>query len=114
MDHLSRYGGKGTYALVTGASDGIGLEFCKQLAQEGFNICLVSRSESKLKDAVDKELKRYGVETRIVVADFAGATEMSFYDKIVKQVEDIDIGLVVLNAGVCNEGYFMKMGVDKL
>ena len=29
MDHLTRYGGKGTWALVTGASDGIGLEFCK-------------------------------------------------------------------------------------
>ena len=48
MDHLSRYGGKGTWALVTGASDGIGLEFCKQLARDGFNICLVSRTESKL------------------------------------------------------------------
>ena len=30
-DHLKRYGGKGTWALVTGATDGIGLEFCKQL-----------------------------------------------------------------------------------
>ena len=29
MDHLKRYGGKGTWALVTGASDGIGLEFCR-------------------------------------------------------------------------------------
>ena len=29
MDHLARYGGKGTWALVTGATDGIGLEFCK-------------------------------------------------------------------------------------
>ena len=29
MDHLTRYGGKGTWALVTGATDGIGLEFCK-------------------------------------------------------------------------------------
>ena len=29
MDHFMRYGGKGTWALVTGASDGIGLEFCR-------------------------------------------------------------------------------------
>jgi len=45
LDLLQRYGGKGTWALVTGASDGIGLEFCKQLAKDGFNIVLVSRSE---------------------------------------------------------------------
>ena len=49
IDHLQRYGGKGTWALVTGSSDGIGLEFARQLAREGFNICLVSRTESKLK-----------------------------------------------------------------
>jgi len=49
IDHLQRYGGKGTWALVTGSTDGIGLEFARQLAREGFNICLVSRTESKLK-----------------------------------------------------------------
>ena len=52
MDHLERYGGKGTWALVTGASDGIGLEFCKQLAADGFNICLISRTKSKLEKVV--------------------------------------------------------------
>mmetsp|Transcript_13376 Transcript_13376/g.16977 ORF Transcript_13376/g.16977 Transcript_13376/m.16977 type:complete len:100 (+) Transcript_13376:12-311(+) len=56
MDHLKRYGGKGTWALVTGASDGIGLEFCKQLARSGFNICLVSRAESKMKTVVENDL----------------------------------------------------------
>ena len=39
-----RYGGKGTWAVVTGASDGIGAEFCRQLAEDGFNICLISRT----------------------------------------------------------------------
>ena len=61
MDHLSRYGGKGTWALVTGASDGIGLEFCKQLARDGFNICLVSRTESKLSNVVESDLKHFKV-----------------------------------------------------
>ena len=56
MDLLKRYGGKGTWALVTGSTDGIGLEFAKQLAKDGFNICLVSRTESKLKAVVENEL----------------------------------------------------------
>jgi short-subunit dehydrogenase len=37
--------------MVTGASDGIGLAYCKLLAQEGFNIIMVSRNEEKLKKA---------------------------------------------------------------
>ena len=61
MDHLQRYGGKGTWAMVTGSTDGIGLEFCKQLAKDGFNICLVSRTESKIKSVIENDLKSFGV-----------------------------------------------------
>lgn len=46
---LLRYGTDvNTWALVTGASDGIGAEYCRQLAKMGFNVCLVSRTLSKL------------------------------------------------------------------
>lgn len=45
---LERYGGKGTWALVTGAGDGIGAELTKKLAKLGFNVILVSRTESKM------------------------------------------------------------------
>jgi len=33
------------WAVVTGATDGIGFGFCQELAQQGFNICLISRSQ---------------------------------------------------------------------
>ena len=56
LNHLERYGGKGTWALVSGSTDGIGLEFCKQLARDGFSICLVSRTESKLKTVIENGL----------------------------------------------------------
>ena len=53
-----RYFAKKPYALVTGASDGIGLSFCKTLAEKyGFNLIMVSRSESKLKAAKEEVLK---------------------------------------------------------
>ena len=53
--------------MVTGASDGIGAEFCRQLAADGFNICLISRTQEKL-DAVEAELKRIapGVQTMVI------------------------------------------------
>ena len=114
MDHLARYGGKGTWALVTGATDGIGLEFCKQLAKDGFNICLVSRTESKLKAVVENDLKSLKIETRIVVANFVGSNNMAPYENILDQVKDLDIGLVVLNAGVSNESYFLDAEPNKL
>lgn len=114
IDHLSRYGGKGTWALITGSTDGIGLEFAKQLAKEGFNICLVSRSEMKLKAVVDQELRKFNVETRIVVADFSYNSNLSFYNDLVSKVCDLDIGLVVLNAGVHNTGNFTELGMDQL
>lgn len=50
-----RYG-KGSWVLVTGASDGMGAEYCRQLAARGFNIVLVSRTLSKLQ-SVAKEVQ---------------------------------------------------------
>ena len=47
LDLAERYG-KGTWALVTGASMGIGEQCCHELAKQGFNIILVSRSKGKL------------------------------------------------------------------
>ena len=53
-DHLERYGGKGTWALVTGADNEIGLEMCKKLASDGFNICLVSDNRQKLQNIINQ------------------------------------------------------------
>ena len=72
---LTRYG-EGSWALVTGASDGIGAEYCIQLAREGFNICLVSRTRAKL-EAVEKKIKAATkVQTCLIQFDFEGATSM--------------------------------------
>jgi len=44
-DLMDRYGEKGkSWAVVTGGSDGIGLELCRQLAETGFNICMIARN----------------------------------------------------------------------
>ncbi len=67
-NHLADYGGG--WALVTGASDGIGEAYSHQLAKQGINIILVSRSQEKM-DKVAKDLEStYGVQTQTVVFDF--------------------------------------------
>ena len=80
---LERYGTtNSSWALVTGASDGIGAEYCRQLAVMGFNVCLVSRTLSKL-EAVDKQVKALNpsIKTRIVQADFSNTT-MNYFESI--------------------------------
>lgn len=43
-----------SWAVVTGGSDGIGLAMCKQLAEDGFNICIISRTERKINEKLDE------------------------------------------------------------
>ena len=56
FDLLTRFG-RNSWAVVTGASDGIGEGFCYELARDGFNICLISRTEEKLK-RVESKIKQ--------------------------------------------------------
>ena len=101
LDLLNRYG-QGSWALVTGASRGIGAEFCKQLAKEGFNICLVSRTRTNLEQIAQNIKVEYPtVQTCLIEFDFNGTTRISDYHKLRQQIvdRDIDIGLLVLNAG---------------
>ena len=57
---------KDSWAFVTGATDGIGKGFCQQLAKQGFNIVLVSRTLSKL-EKVAKEIEdEFKVKTKVI------------------------------------------------
>eukprot|EP01017_Pseudomicrothorax_dubius_P028486 TRINITY_DN3385_c0_g5_i1.p1 TRINITY_DN3385_c0_g5~~TRINITY_DN3385_c0_g5_i1.p1 ORF type:complete len:314 (+),score=49.87 TRINITY_DN3385_c0_g5_i1:40-981(+) len=97
---IERYGA-GSWAVVTGASDGIGRQFSLTLAQQGFNIVLIARNKAKL-EAVESEIKAQspGVSTRIIIADFEQSAELGFFERIVEQLDDLDVSLLVNNAGV--------------
>merc|ERR1719369_1814236 len=64
----------GTWAVVTGATDGIGKGFSLELAKQGMNIVLVSRNMEKL-EVVSKEIEeKYDVKTKVVDIDFSKDT----------------------------------------
>src|SRR5882672_6295753 len=95
----------GPWALVTGASSGIGKEFAQQIAASGINIVLVERREDLLNEVGVQFSKRYGVEHRVVVLD---VSRENFIGRLASATNDLDIGLVVSNAGTGNPGEFLK------
>jgi uncharacterized protein len=101
----------GPWALVTGASSGIGAEFARQLAGAGLNIVLAARRE-KLLDDLGHELQgRSKIKTRTVVVDLS---EEQAVGRLGEAVRDLDIGLVVSNAGTGNPGGFLNEKHDEL
>ena len=101
----------GPWAIVTGASSGIGKEFSRQLAANGLNIVLVARRLELLIELGQNLEKEFGVQCRAVQADL---TDEKCIGAIKEATRDLDIGLVVSNAGTGNPGSFIKKNRDDL
>ncbi|EMG48821.1 hypothetical protein SBY92_004127 [Candida maltosa Xu316] len=97
--NFSKYGaGSGKWAVVTGASDGIGKEYALQLAKKGLSIVLVSRTQSKL-ELIAKEIETaYKVNTKIVAFD-ASTDDEENYLKLEKAVFDLPVTVLINNVG---------------
>lgn len=96
---LRSFGPKGSWALITGASDGLGKEFALQIARAGFNVLLVSRTESKLVSLADEiKSKNPATQTKILAMDFAQNKE-SDYEQLKGLVQDLDIAILINNVG---------------
>lgn len=97
-----RYGG---WALITGASAGIGAEFARALAKEGLSCVLAARREDGLKTLGEELARDHGVEFRAVPVDLATATGVEL---LLSQVADLEISMLVNNAGIGYVGRFDK------
>lgn len=91
----------GSWAVVTGATDGIGKAYAQQLAALGLNIVLVSRSPVKLKQVSD-EISRQsrGIQILTVAVDFTDGD--AIYPKLKKELSHLfgQIGILVSNVGM--------------
>ncbi|EAT41919.1 AAEL006496-PA [Aedes aegypti] len=91
----------GAWAVVTGATDGIGKCYAEELARKGLKVMLISRSESKLIKVADEISQKYGVETRWIAVDFSDGPRI--YDDLREKLASIDIGILVNNVGYLPE-----------
>ncbi|KAF9528479.1 3-ketoacyl-CoA reductase [Crepidotus variabilis] len=96
---LKRYGAnKGAWAVVTGATDGIGKEFAFQLGKAGFNILLVARNKDLLTQTAAEIETKYKVSTATHSIDFANANDAG-YEALGRAFTGLDIGVLVNNVG---------------
>uniref|UniRef100_A0A673XZ14 3-ketoacyl-CoA reductase n=1 Tax=Salmo trutta TaxID=8032 RepID=A0A673XZ14_SALTR len=87
----------GKWAVVTGATDGIGKVYAEKLAGKGFAMMLISRSQDKLDDVARQLEEQYKVETRTIAVDF-GLSDI--YPKIEAGLAGLEIGVLVNNVGI--------------
>uniref|UniRef100_A0A3P9HP42 Hydroxysteroid (17-beta) dehydrogenase 3 n=1 Tax=Oryzias latipes TaxID=8090 RepID=A0A3P9HP42_ORYLA len=87
----------GEWAVVTGASEGIGRAYAFALAERGMNIVIMSRTKSTL-DQVAKEISNStGQKVRVIIADF---TDENIFGEIEEQLKDLCVGVLVNNVGI--------------
>lgn len=95
--------GKGSWAVVTGATDGIGREFALQLARKGFNVFLASRTPEKLGQvAAEIEQQTPGIKTKTQSIDFSAGDD-SQYAVLAAGLKGLDIGVLVNNVGMSHD-----------
>ena len=94
FDLTSKYG-KNSWALVTGASKGIGLAYCYELAKHGFNIIMVARTVSLMNSHAVALKKLYPVQVKVIMFDLRSDSQAP----LLKELEGYDISLFVNNAG---------------
>src|SRR5260370_101284 len=80
----------GPWAIITGASSGIGEEFAKQLAADGFNLVLVARRLNLLEAIGIQLAKEHNIKYRLIIADLATEDAIK---QITESTDDIDAPL---------------------
>ncbi len=101
----------GDWALVTGASAGLGAEFARAIAAEGLSCVLTARREDRLRELAAELEKNHHVGTRVVAMDLAAPDGT---DRLADAVNDLPIALLVNNAGFGYAGRFEKLDLERL
>jgi len=94
----------GQWALVTGSTDGIGKAYSIALAKCNMNIVLVSRTQSKLDLTASEISEKYpSVKVKTIAVDFVNDEETSYRLKIAREIEGLEIAVLVNNVGLSYE-----------
>lgn len=104
---FTRYG---PWALVTGASSGLGAEYARQLAGKGLNVILVARRQDRLETLAAELESGHRIQTRVIAADLTADGQCA---RVIRETEDLEVGLLVNNAGYGMSGYYHELDPDR-
>lgn len=105
------------YALVTGASSGIGEYLALDLAARGFDLVLVARRLDRLESlaakckAADAGSRKRGIDVRTVQCDLSQPAQLG---ALVSQLEPLPLAVLVNNAGFSEHGTFLEKSLPRL
>ncbi len=100
----------GKWALITGASKGLGLEFAHQCANRGLNIVLIARNADMLNEASERIKNKYHVETATIPLDLS---RDDILDAITPVTDTLEIGMLINNAGIEKVGPFFSFTLEQ-
>ncbi|WP_255799520.1 SDR family NAD(P)-dependent oxidoreductase [Mycobacteroides abscessus] len=100
----------GPWAVIAGGSEGVGSEFARMLAEDGFNLVLIARKPGPLEDTAQR-CRDLGVQARAIAADLLDAGSVG---QIAAATQDLEVGLLIYNAGAstCNEPFLQAELTD--
>lgn len=107
-DLFKRYGGG--WAVITGATSGIGKAYAYDLAKQGFNIAMIGRSSEKMSEVATVLESKYNVKTEKILLDLNGPYDelkLKHTQECLKVLDDRDVSILINNAGF---GSFGKLG----
>ena len=97
----------GPWAVVTGASEGIGRGYALELARRGLNVVLMSRSREKLEKVAVEIRETHHREALVIPVDFTDG--QSVYPTLYEQIKNLEIGILVNNVGLGQDpSYFLE------
>ncbi|MEL6844256.1 MAG: SDR family oxidoreductase [Bacteroidota bacterium] len=99
----------GPWAVITGASSGIGQELAHQLASSGLHLVLVARNETKLQSLAKTYQAQYGVQCQVVAADLGRSEGI---EQVKLQTADKTVGLLIASAGYGTSGVFDQSEIE--
>ncbi|CCH52942.1 short-chain dehydrogenase/reductase SDR [Fibrisoma limi BUZ 3] len=100
----------GPWAVVTGASSGIGLELAQQLASAGLHLVLNARQIERLAPVAEQLRDTYGIDVRIVATD---VSESVGVQQLIDSTSDLSVGLLVQSAGFGTSGLFLQSSLSE-
>ncbi len=98
----------GPWAIVSGASSGIGLEIAERLAESGLNLVIHSRTQNTLQEIAKRFQSTYKIEVKIVTSDISESVGVQ---KLIEISQNLPIGMLVASAGYGTSGEFIHSSV---